>query len=328
MGQDDVEVAVITPESAPLAMFGEQASESLRRDLDEAGVTSSTRRGADASPGRRAIALPRGGRAAGRRPAADERGFVPVDAHGRVPGFGERLGGGRLHRLPDQAGRPGRAAGRRGRRVDRRLRGRGRRPAAVPPRPARRPADRPRPALDPPRARDGRRPRRGPAARAVVAADEGRRRATWRPYLAMHAHGRLPDDERPAGRLVEFPVPVGGAVMTRVLVLYASTHGHTGRIAARDRRGDRPRRPSCARSTRDRSSPVGSTTRSSSAPPSTPATTRRRSSNGCAPTRRAQRDAVGVLLGLSRRGRRDRRGAEASQRYIDEALARPAGRRA
>ena len=49
----------------------------------------------------------------------------------------------------------------------------------------------------------------------------------------MHAHGRLPDGERPVGRLVEFPVPVGGHVMTRVLVLYASTHGHTGRIAAR-----------------------------------------------------------------------------------------------
>ena len=31
------------------------------------------------------------------------------------------------------------------------------------------------------------------------------------PYLAMHAHGRLPDDERPAGRLVEFAVPAGGA---------------------------------------------------------------------------------------------------------------------
>ena len=50
---------------------------------------------------------------------------------------------------------------------------------------------------------------------------EAQRRALWwpptkvagaylAPYLAMHAHGRLPDDERPAGRLVEFPVPVGG----------------------------------------------------------------------------------------------------------------------
>ena len=31
------------------------------------------------------------------------------------------------------------------------------------------------------------------------------------PYLAMHAHGPLPGEERPAGRFVEFPVPVGGA---------------------------------------------------------------------------------------------------------------------
>jgi sulfide:quinone oxidoreductase len=50
---------------------------------------------------------------------------------------------------------------------------------------------------------------------------EAQRRALWwpptkvagahlSPYLAMHAHGRLPHDERPAGRLVEFPVPAGG----------------------------------------------------------------------------------------------------------------------
>src|SRR5215204_1162475 len=76
MGQDDVEVSVVTPEPAPLAMFGEQASESLRRDLDEAGVIVNIRRGADEDlTGRRAIALPR----AAARPIAglpqDERGF-------------------------------------------------------------------------------------------------------------------------------------------------------------------------------------------------------------------------------------------------------------
>ena len=82
MGQDDVEVTVHTPEPAPLAMFGEQASESLRRDLDEAGVIGAApAAGADDDlSGRRVVALPR----AAARPIAglprDERGFVPVDA--------------------------------------------------------------------------------------------------------------------------------------------------------------------------------------------------------------------------------------------------------
>ena len=70
-----------------MAMFGTHASESLQRDLDEAGVTVHTRWGGEPPSEGRVIALPR----AAARPLAglpcDEHGFVPVDAHGRVAGL-------------------------------------------------------------------------------------------------------------------------------------------------------------------------------------------------------------------------------------------------
>ena len=69
MGQDDVEVAVITPEPAPLAMFGDQASESLRSDLDEAGVIVRTR----CAPARTS--------------RAGARSRCPARRRGRSPGF-------------------------------------------------------------------------------------------------------------------------------------------------------------------------------------------------------------------------------------------------
>ena len=211
MGQGDVEVAVLTPEPAPLAMFGDQASESLRSDLDEAGVIVRTHRGAGEDlTGLRAIALPR----AAARPIAglpqDERGFVPVDAHGRVPGFESVWAAGDCTAFPIKQG--GLAAQQAN--------------AAAESIAARTGAD-----IDP-------RPFR-PVLRGVLLTGRGRRwirrdlqtagdrgetqrRALWwpptkvagahlAPYLAMHAHGRLPDDERPVGRLVEFTVPAGDA---------------------------------------------------------------------------------------------------------------------
>ena len=208
MGQDDVEVAVQTPEPAPLALFGEQASESLRRDLEEAGVT--VRAAGEDLTGWRAIALPR----AAARPVAglprDERGFVPVDAHGRVPGLDGVWAAGDCTAFPiKQGGLAAQQAGAAAESIAERA------GADVDPQPFR------------------------PVLRGVLLTGRGRRwirreletagdhgeaqrRALWwpptkvagaylAPYLAMHAHGRLPDDERPAGRLVEFPVPVGGA---------------------------------------------------------------------------------------------------------------------
>ena len=38
MGMDDVQITVYTPERAPLEIFGAAASESLREDLEEAGI--------------------------------------------------------------------------------------------------------------------------------------------------------------------------------------------------------------------------------------------------------------------------------------------------
>jgi hypothetical protein len=67
MGQDDVEVSVVTPEPAPLAMFGEQASESLRRDLDEAARS-------------RCPARLRGRSPASRRTSAASSGPTPTGA--------------------------------------------------------------------------------------------------------------------------------------------------------------------------------------------------------------------------------------------------------
>jgi sulfide:quinone oxidoreductase len=102
MGRDDVEVAIYTPESAPLEVFGAAASEALAGDLAEVGVTVHTgvhvREDADA-PGRlvtdpggrpldvqRAVALPRAtARPVGGLPV-DERGFIRVDAYGMVDG--------------------------------------------------------------------------------------------------------------------------------------------------------------------------------------------------------------------------------------------------
>src|SRR4051812_42034225 len=85
------------------------------------------------------------------------------------------MGSRRRHRVPDQAGRPGRPAGRRGRRGDRRGGGRRRLAPALPSRAARRPAHRPRPAVDPPRRGGCRRGGRGRAPCPVVAAHQGRR---------------------------------------------------------------------------------------------------------------------------------------------------------
>ena len=207
MGQDDVEVAVVTPESAPLEMFGAEASASLRLDLEEAGVTLLPA-GADLSD-RRAIALPR----AAARPVtglpADEHGFVPVDAHGRVAGLDDVWAAGDCTAFPIKQG--GLAAQQADAAAASIAAYAG---AGVVPSPF------------------------SPVLRGVLLTGRGRRwirrsletagdhgeaqrRALWwpptkvagaylAPYLAMHAHGRLPDDERPVGRLVEFPVPVGG----------------------------------------------------------------------------------------------------------------------
>src|SRR5215218_5365998 len=100
MGQDDVQVTVYTYEEAPLAIFGPEASAGLRADLAEAGVTVRTGTVVEEDPeaparlvaggepleSQRIVALPRAIAAGVGGLPIDERGFIPVDGHGRVEG--------------------------------------------------------------------------------------------------------------------------------------------------------------------------------------------------------------------------------------------------
>jgi sulfide:quinone oxidoreductase len=100
MGQEDVEVTVYTPEDAPLGIFGPQATVALREDLEAARVRVET--GAFVQQdGRRLVVQPGDRKLDAQRtvtlPAAaphelrgvpvDDRGFIPSDLHGRVPGL-------------------------------------------------------------------------------------------------------------------------------------------------------------------------------------------------------------------------------------------------
>ena len=96
----EVKITIVTPEDAPLAIFGDQASHELSRLLREAGVEVLTsayaevpraghvvvhpgERGVDAD---RVVALPELHGPAVRGLPAAENGFIPVDPHGRVRG--------------------------------------------------------------------------------------------------------------------------------------------------------------------------------------------------------------------------------------------------
>jgi sulfide:quinone oxidoreductase len=98
MGQSDVQVTLYTPESAPLQAFGIAAGAAVREDLEEAGVrvetdaaVHATERGFVVEPGGRAltgrvVALPRAVGPNVEGLANDVRGFIRVDAHGKVFG--------------------------------------------------------------------------------------------------------------------------------------------------------------------------------------------------------------------------------------------------
>ena len=98
----ELAVTIVTPEPAPLAIFGEAVSERVERLLDQAGiVTMTSTRSAVHGPGLiamhpgnreisadRVIALPQlfGPRCPG-IPARAGRGFISTDGQGRVPGL-------------------------------------------------------------------------------------------------------------------------------------------------------------------------------------------------------------------------------------------------
>ena len=182
------EIALVTSEPSPLALFGGRAGEAVGAALAERGIdvrvsTYAESFGEDGLvvrggtlPADAVVALPR---LAAPELAGVPRvatGFVPTDPHGRVRGRPGRLRGRRPDLLPDQAGRPRRPAGGCGSRDDRRRGRRPPRPAAVPPGPARPPPHRRWPGVPARRAR--RRPRRdvgGLGRASVVAAREDRR---------------------------------------------------------------------------------------------------------------------------------------------------------
>jgi sulfide:quinone oxidoreductase len=103
MGMDP-EITLVTPETAPLAIFGPRAVEVVTEDLERAGVNVELGAYAeiDQGPPRAIVMRPSGRRLdvnrilslprlRGRTPAgipADSDGFITVDAHGRVAGIG------------------------------------------------------------------------------------------------------------------------------------------------------------------------------------------------------------------------------------------------
>jgi sulfide:quinone oxidoreductase len=105
-GIDDAEIVVVTPEAAPLASFGAEASAAVGRLLDDAGIAvhpSSTakvpKQGKLAiEPGgreldvERVVAMPRvAGPAVRGIPGGGADGFVPIDDRCAVPGTGGRV---------------------------------------------------------------------------------------------------------------------------------------------------------------------------------------------------------------------------------------------
>jgi sulfide:quinone oxidoreductase len=99
MGREDLEITIYTPESAPLQVFGTAASTALRDDLERVGIRVRTDAFVHAGGGQlvvepdgrplagtRVVALPRAVGYAIPGLANDVRGFVSVDAHGKVYG--------------------------------------------------------------------------------------------------------------------------------------------------------------------------------------------------------------------------------------------------
>jgi sulfide:quinone oxidoreductase len=97
MGQSDVDVAVYTPEDAPLGLFGRAASEALKSELADVGVRVVTEayvadgerglvvgRGEEPLDAQRAVALPRAAGPALSGLPSDDRGFIPADRNGKV----------------------------------------------------------------------------------------------------------------------------------------------------------------------------------------------------------------------------------------------------
>jgi sulfide:quinone oxidoreductase len=102
MGQDDVEVTIYTPEETPLGVFGAEASDGLRADLEAAGVQVRTgvvvaedpvaparliaQPGDEHLNSQRIVTLARVVARGVGGLSVDNRGFIRTDEHGRVGG--------------------------------------------------------------------------------------------------------------------------------------------------------------------------------------------------------------------------------------------------
>ena len=116
-GIEGVELALVSPESAPLHLFGREASDAVQQLLEQHGVA--THMGAFAAEWRRNELLLAGGgivpcdrvvalpRLQGRRIAGIPQtfeGFVPVDDHGRVTGIASVYAAGDVTTFPVKQG--------------------------------------------------------------------------------------------------------------------------------------------------------------------------------------------------------------------------------
>ena len=116
-GVTSVELAVVTPEEAPLEMFGPEASRGITRLLDEVGIEVRTgvtpRRlelgvleveGGEDQRADRVVALPRllGPRLRGL--PSDDDGFIPTDDHGLVEGLANVYAAGDVTAYPVKQG--------------------------------------------------------------------------------------------------------------------------------------------------------------------------------------------------------------------------------
>ena len=106
MGMSDVELTVVTPDDAPLAVFGANVSDAVGKLLDRAGITVHASTVASVPAAQtlqlepqdvelrpdRIVALPKiSGPGIRGLPSGSGDGFIPIGAHCSVPGAGDRI---------------------------------------------------------------------------------------------------------------------------------------------------------------------------------------------------------------------------------------------